>query len=62
MDNKIKSIVLLLSKTFTVCLNLISIMIISRYLSVEVFSEYRQIIIAITLVVSIASLGLPSAA
>lgn len=60
MDNKIKSILLLLSKVFTVFLNVISIMIISRYLSVEAFSEYRQIIVAVTLVVSIASLGLPS--
>lgn len=60
MNNKTKSILLFISKATTIGINLISMMLISRYLTINQYSDYRQILTALTLVISVASVGLPS--
>lgn len=60
MDNGFKSIILFVSKAFTVMVNIVSMMIISRFLPLEMYSNYREINTVLTLVISVASLGLPS--
>ncbi|TYR72627.1 oligosaccharide flippase family protein [Rossellomorea vietnamensis] len=62
MSNKSKSIILLISKSFGLIINMISIMIIARFLSVSNYGEYRQIITVVGILVSIFSVGLPSSA
>ncbi|MGG0307052.1 oligosaccharide flippase family protein [Priestia megaterium] len=60
MNNQTKSLLLLIGKVITILVNIISMMLISRYLSIHSYAEYRQIITALTLVVTISSVGLPS--
>ena len=60
MNNKSKSITLLISKSFGLSINLLSIMVIARFLSISNYGEYRQIITVVSIVVSVFSVGLPS--
>lgn len=60
MSNKSKSILLLLSKAFSAMVTMGSMMFIARGLSINDYSEYRQVITVVSLIVSIFSIGLPS--
>lgn len=61
MNNKMKSVLLLLSKLISTLFNFLSMSILAYFLSVESFSQFRQFNIALTFIISLASIGLPQA-
>lgn len=59
MDNKSKSIVLFISKCVTVCINIVTMMLITRALTTMEYSDFKQIFTQVTMVCSIFSMGIP---
>lgn len=60
MSDKSKSVILLISKSFGLIINMVAIMIISRFLTVNEYGDYRQIMTIVGILISVFSLGLPS--
>ncbi|ABR30230.1 hypothetical protein SU69_01885 [Thermosipho melanesiensis] len=62
MSIKKSSTILLVSRFVKTLIDIISVMILSRYLEIADYGIYRQIVISQQLVVSVLTLGIPNAA